>query len=55
LNINIKDRAGTTRIQAREDAACVVESHDSAGDASMKREKFLGMGALESKDFLDPW
>jgi len=54
----MKNRAETAGIQARGDATCGIEafeSHDSASDASVKREKFLSTRALEAKGSLDPW
>jgi len=43
--------AGKAPIKARGDASHGVESLDSASDASVNREKFLSMGALEAKGF----
>jgi len=50
----VKNRAETAPIKARGDAAHGVEARDSVSDASVNREKFLSMGALEAKGFLDP-
>jgi len=55
LNINIKDRTGTAPIKAQGDIPHGVELRDSASDMSVKREKFLSMGPLEAKDFLNTW